>query len=159
MRSFCWLIAHSAVSLTICAGGFPTARIGWRGFGLVGNVERPGAADSAFVLVHASPGCTRGALTVTGTAEGLVNGQRRCVPLEIAATQSAGVYRVRRQWPSEGVWVLRLVVHVGTGSATALVGVNASGEIAQVRQQDPARRIYPYLTDADVQAMLHALAQ
>jgi hypothetical protein len=123
------------------------------------TVERPGAADSAFVLVHASPGCTRGALTVTGTAEGLVNGQRRSVPLEIAATQSAGVYRVRRQWPSEGVWVLRLVVHVGTGSATALVGVNASGEIAQVRQQDPARRIYPYLTDADVQAMLHALAQ
>jgi hypothetical protein len=124
------------------------------------TVERPGAAsDSAFVLVHASRGCRSGTLTVTGTAEGLIGGARRSIPLEVAATETAGVYRVLRQWPSQGVWVLRLVVRVGEGSATALVGVNASGEIAEVRQQDPARRIYPHLTDADVDAMLRALAR
>ena len=124
------------------------------------TVERSAEpSDSAFVLVHAARGCGRGTLTVSGTAEGLVGGARRSVPLEVAATGTEGVYRVRKEWPSEGVWVLRLVVRVGEGSATALVGVDASGEIAQVRQQDPARRIYPYLTDADVDAMLRSLAR
>jgi len=123
------------------------------------TVERPStpSSDSAFVLVHAARGCQRGTLTVTGTAEGLVDGQRRSMPLDVVATAADGVYRVRRQWPSEGVWVLRLVVRVGEGSATALVGVNASGEIAAMRQQDPARRLYPNLTDADVDAMLRSL--
>ena len=124
------------------------------------TVERPTAAsDSAFVLVHASPGCQRGNVTVTGTAEGLVGGARRSIALEVAATGTEGVYRVRRQWSRNGVWVLRLVVHVGEGSATALVGVGASGEIEAVREQDPARRIYPHITDADVDAMLHSLAR
>lgn len=124
------------------------------------TIERPSAAsDSVFVLVHASPGCQSGSLTLTGTAQGLVGGVRRSIPLDVAATETAGVYRVRKQWPSEGVWVLRLVVRVGEGSATALVGVDASGAIAEVRQQDPARRLYPSLTDADVDAMLRRLAR
>ncbi len=125
------------------------------------TIERPSASasDSAFVLVHASRGCSRGTLAVSGTAEGLVGGERRSIALDVAPTGAEGVYRVRRQWPSGGVWVLRLVVRVGEGSATALVGVDASGAIAQVRQQDPARRLYPYITDADVDAMLHAMAR
>lgn len=123
-------------------------------------VERPSASspDGAFLLVHASRGCQSGKLAVTGTAEGLVGGARRSIPLEISLTGTDGVYQVRRQWPGQGVWVLRLVVRVGEGSATALVGVDASGEIAMVRQQDPARRSIPNITDADVDAMLHSLA-
>jgi hypothetical protein len=124
------------------------------------TVERPGttSSGSAFLLVHASPGCQHGTLTVTGTAEGLAGGVRRSIPLEVAVTSTAGVYRVRRQWPSRGVWVLRLVARVGADSATALVGLNAAGEIATVRQQDPARRVYPTITDADVDRMLRSLA-
>jgi hypothetical protein len=123
-------------------------------------VERPHdpSPDSTFLLVHASPGCQRGTLTVTGTAEGLVAGERRSIPLELTVAGTEGVYRVRRQWPSRGVWVLRLVARVGAGSATALVGVNAAGEIAAVRQQDPARRVHPSITDADVDRMLRSLA-
>jgi hypothetical protein len=125
------------------------------------SIERPAVPthDGAFLLVHASRGCGRGTLSVIGTAEGLVSGARRSIPLEVAATTTDGVYRVRRQWPGQGVWVLRLVVRVGDGSATALVGVNASGEITTVLQQDPARRTIPNITDADVDAMLHSLAQ
>ena len=127
------------------------------------SIERPGGrassgARDAFLLVHASRGCHLGILTVSGTAEGLVGGERRSVPLEVAATADQGVYRVRRQWPGEGVWVLRLVARVGDGSATALVGINAAGEIATVREQDPERRAVPALTDADVEAMLRSLA-
>jgi len=124
------------------------------------TVERPGvASDSVFLLVHASPGCQRGNVTVTGTAEGLIDGARRSIALEVAATGTEGVYRVRRQWPRTGVWVLRLVVRVGEGSATALVGVGASGGIEAIREQDAARRIYPYVTDADVEAMLRSLTR
>lgn len=125
------------------------------------SIERPAArsAGDAFLLVHASRGCHSGTLTVTGTAEGLVGGTRRSIPLEVASTDTDAVYRVRRQWPNQGVWVLRLVVRVGEGSATALVGVNASGEIATVLQQDPGRRAIPNISDADVNAMLHSLAQ
>jgi len=124
------------------------------------TVEHPAAsaADSSFVLVHASPGCQRGLLTVTGTAEGLVGGQRRSIRLDVVPTDAEGVYRVRRQWPSRGVWVLRFVASVGADHAVALVGVSAAGEIVTVRQQDPARRIYPVITDADVERMLRSLA-
>lgn len=128
------------------------------------SIERPSqrasrVADSAFVLVHAARGCQIGPLSVSGSAEGLVGGERRSIPLQIASTETDGVYRVRRQWPSQGVWVLRLVVRVGEGTATALVGVNASGEIATVLQQDPGRRAILNITDADVEAMLHSLAR
>ena len=125
------------------------------------SVERPAAAspEGPFVLVHAARGCQLGTLRVTGTAEGLLDGARRSIPLEIAPAGTDGVYRVRRQWPSQGVWVLRLVVTVGQGSATALVGVNASGEVATILQQDPARRTIPSITDADVDAMLRSLAR
>lgn len=125
------------------------------------SIERPAVSspDGPFVLVHASRGCHIGKLTVTGSAEGLIGGERRSMPLDIASTETDGVYRVRRQWPSQGVWVLRLVVRVGEGSATALVGVNASGQIATVLQQDPGRRTIPSVTDADVEAMLTSLAR
>jgi hypothetical protein len=132
-------------------------------------ISRPGAAAApgggdAFVLVHASRGCVRGALTVTGTAEGLVNGERRSIRLDVAPADADSVYQIRRQWPSGGVWVLRLVVRVGDygtagSTATALVGVNAAGEIAAVLQQDPGRRTYPTITEADVDAMLRSLAR
>ncbi len=126
------------------------------------TVERPGsgsAPDSTFVLIHASRGCQSGKLTVTGTAEGLIAGARRSIPLEMVATGTEGLYLVRRQWPREGVWVLHLVARVGEGSSAALVGVNASGEIVTVRQQDPSRRVYPTLTDVDVERMLRSLAR
>ncbi len=124
------------------------------------SVERSRAAtpDSAFVLIHASRGCMNGALTVTGTAEGLVAGARRSIPLEIAAAGGDSLYRVHRQWPSQGVWVLHLVVRVGQGSATALVGVDGAGRIAEIREQDRARRYVPVITDADVERMLRTLA-
>ncbi len=129
------------------------------------SVRRPDSSTpgSAFVLVYASRGCVRGALAVAGTAEGLVDGQRRSMRLAVEAADGDSVYRVRRQWPNQGVWVLRLVVTVGdygaTGStATALVGVNAAGESATIREQDPARRTIPVITDADLERMLRSLA-
>lgn len=42
---------------------------------------------------------------VTGTAEGLVDGQRVSVPITLK-TVKKGVYSVERQWSAQGSWVL-----------------------------------------------------
>lgn len=54
-------------------------------------------------------------LRVNGTAEGLVNGERRSVSLQLMPVgDTPGVYAVSRQWPAEGKWVVHL-----TGSCPA----------------------------------------
>src|SRR5262245_27550743 len=46
---------------------------------------------------------------ITGTAEGLVNGVRQSVALDLMAVDPAsGVYAVQPQWPDTGQWVLQL---------------------------------------------------
>lgn len=127
------------------------------------SVERPANASSrdardAFVLVHAYQGCHPGQLTVSGSAEGLVGGERRTIPLEVWSTETPGLYRVPQQWPRQGVWVLRLVVTVGDSHATALVGINASGQVTTVRQPARDGRVIRDPSDADVEALLRSLA-
>ncbi|MGA3077950.1 MAG: hypothetical protein ABSG56_30265 [Bryobacteraceae bacterium] len=43
---------------------------------------------------------------ITGQAEGIVNGKRQSMSLELTPTEKPGTYAVRRQWPAEGKWVL-----------------------------------------------------
>ena len=66
---------------------------------------------------------------VTGTAYGLVNGARRSVPLQFGATGRPGVLSVRRSWPAEGSWVLR----VSLLTTTALLTLDREGNVASVR--------------------------
>ncbi len=48
-------------------------------------------------------------LRVNGTAEGIVNGERRSVSLQLLPVgDSPGVYVVTQQWPAEGQWVVHL---------------------------------------------------
>lgn len=47
---------------------------------------------------------------LTGTAEGLVNGQRVSMPLEIVKLPGPGLRAVKWSKPSDGVWVLSLRV-------------------------------------------------
>lgn len=115
-----------------------------------------GGARGAFVVIHAIQGCHPGALTVSGTAEGLVGGERRSVTLSLEPGP-ADVFLVSRQWPSEGVWVLRLTVSQSGDHATALVGIGPSGRITSIRQ--PTRRgTSRPVADADIEAMLRTLA-
>jgi hypothetical protein len=88
----------------------------------------------AFLVVHTFIHRTPYAVRLTGTAEGIVNGERRTVPLEFTETSQTGVYTLMQRWPREGVWTL--VIHAGEAPgmvATAVVDVGADGEIASVR--------------------------
>lgn len=106
----------------------------------------------AFLLVHAFHHGTPMQFPVTGTAEGLVNGQRRSVSLELTRTSRPGVYALRKQWASEGVWTLVITVRQGeteSAGASAVVDLAPSGEIASVKV--PTRRQGQWLIPEPVQ--------
>jgi hypothetical protein len=65
---------------------------------------------------------------LTGTAEGLVNGTRRTIPLRFETTGRPNVFALRRQWPTEGTWLARINLR-GT---TAIVRLDSAGNVASV---------------------------
>ncbi len=73
------------------------------------------------------------AKTVTGTAEGVVNGKRQSMPLEIRAGSQLGMYVVRWQRPAVGRWVLVINSgNPGLTDATAVVEISSTGSVASV---------------------------
>ena len=105
----------------------------------------------AMLLVHVFHHSTPVAYPVEGTAEGIVNGERRTIKLEFTETARVGVYGLSRQWATEGVWTLVIRMSRGEGGtdgATAVVELGANGEIASVRV--PTRRQGSWTVPADV---------
>jgi hypothetical protein len=71
--------------------------------------------------------------TVTGTAEGVVDGKRQTMALDIRPGSLRGMYVVRWQRPAVGRWVL--VIRSGSGGvteATAVVEISPTGTVAGV---------------------------
>src|SRR3990172_10738085 len=60
----------------------------------------------AFLLVHAFHHGTPMGFPITGTAEGIVNGERRSLKLEFDETARAGVFALKRMWPAGGTRAL-----------------------------------------------------
>ena len=87
----------------------------------------------ALLLVHAFHHGTPANFPIAGTAEGLVEGKRHTVSLSFTRTSRQGVYALKKQWPTEGRWVLSIAVTQETDSkAGALVELSAAGEVARV---------------------------
>jgi hypothetical protein len=73
------------------------------------------------------------ARTVTGRAEGVVNGKRESMPLDIRAGSQAGMYVVRWHAPANGKWVLVInSSNQGLNEATAIVEISPTGTVAGV---------------------------
>jgi hypothetical protein len=88
-------------------------------------------ARGAVLLVHTAVREGRTSVSdLSGSAEGLVRGARRSVPLRFDVTSRPDVYAVRRQWPSDGTWLLRITLLRGT---TALVTLDDAGNVASTR--------------------------
>ena len=125
--------ALAAVLLTVVMAMAP-ARVGppWI------SIEYPPSpfdrtTRDAFLLVHAFHHGTPMNFPVAGRAEGIVGGDRKSIKLEFTTTSRQGVYALRKQWPSEGNWVLAIdVTQEGNSKAGALVEIGASGEVARV---------------------------
>ena len=91
-----------------------------------------GAMLYVHVFHHAQPI----AYPIEGTAEGIVNGERRSIKLKFTETARTAVYGLSRQWPTEGVWTLVIKMSRGDhgeDGATAVVDLGPDGEIASVR--------------------------
>lgn len=117
------------------------------------------ASRGALVLVHAYHHQHAMPFPVSATAEGLVNGERRSVPLRVAETSRGGVYAVRGDVPGEGAWVL--VVNMTDTEArvraSALVALGPDREVTavEVPHREEGRWWIPRAaTDGDVDAML-----
>src|ERR1051326_6800880 len=90
---------------------------------------------------------------VTATAEGIVNGARRSVPLRLVAATTPGAYAVSRDWPGEGAWVVHLTGHCGASTASAVVPFGPNGFIRE------SSKFFPRpATAAEVEAVLKTLS-
>ncbi|HKA22308.1 MAG TPA: hypothetical protein VKN18_28780 [Blastocatellia bacterium] len=125
---------QTTLALVLLAGfvllaGASTATAG--GFYL--SVETPGSPIEPqlkdVVLIARVSGCHQPAdAKLSATAEGLVNGARKSVPLELRSIGS-GVYGIKQQWPSEGTWVLALTGAYNGMTTSALVELGPNGKV------------------------------
>lgn len=93
------------------------------------------ASRGAFLLVHAFHHGTPVSFPVSGTAEGIVKGERRTISLALKPTSRPGVYALHKQWPEDGVWTLVLSVTQGEGdgnTVSAVVELGTNGQVASV---------------------------
>lgn len=116
----------------------------------------------AFLLVHAFHHGTPVGFPIDGTAEGIVNGERRTVRLEFTETSRPGVYALKQMWSSQGVWTLVIRATQGhDDAATAVVELAADGRIASVKVPTARRgewTVPAAVSMADVEAALRARA-
>lgn len=88
---------------------------------------------AAFLVVNTYHHETPTAMALAGTAEGIVRGERRTIPLRFTSTSRTGSYAVARQWPTEGKWVLSIALRNGDRTdASALVVLGADGTPSRV---------------------------
>ena len=101
---------------------------------------------------------------VTGTAEGIIDGRRQTMPLDIRRLTQVGMYAVRWQKPAQGTWVLVITSKQnGSHAATALVTIDSQGQVAEVSVpsdliENGRWRVPRKVAAAEVDAMLKANA-
>jgi hypothetical protein len=93
-------------------------------------------------------------VTITGTAEGVVNGRRQSIELKLVPMPTAGVHAVPREWPDGGQWVLHLSGSCPSPKAAASTIVPVAGN-AFTREKTQVLR--EPATQAQIEAALRAL--
>ena len=87
----------------------------------------------AFLVVHEFHHGTPASAPLSGTAEGIVNGERRTIALQFTPTSQGGAYALRKQWGDAGIWTLVITVAQHEDDvAQALVELGADGVVARV---------------------------
>ena len=90
------------------------------------TVER--AKDGNYLL-H-SFACTGPAsFTIAATAEGVVNGERKSIPLKLEPMKEPGGYRFERAWPAQGTWLVRTEMS-GSHSFVTIFTLAKDGRVA-----------------------------
>ncbi|HJP61662.1 MAG TPA: hypothetical protein VJ865_16755 [Gemmatimonadaceae bacterium] len=91
------------------------------------------ASRDAFLTVRTYHHGQVMAKTLTGTAEGVVDGKRQSMRLDIRPGSQTGTYVVRWQKPATGRWVLVInSANQGIVDATAVVEISSNGTVAGI---------------------------
>jgi hypothetical protein len=97
------------------------------------SVETPASTQGEFkdvVLLVRTFGCHQPAdAGVAGRAEGIVNGERQSIPLELNPTSATGVLAIKQQWPAEGKWVLTFSGTYHKMTCSVLVELGERGRV------------------------------
>jgi len=127
------LAVAALASVLFAAPAFASKGPPWISIELPANPYDRSTRD-AFLLVHSFHHGTAMGFIVTGTAEGMVNGERRSIKLDFAETSREGVYALKRSWPQEGTWTLVIKANQGPDdAATAVVDLGPDGDVAAIR--------------------------
>lgn len=115
--------------------------------------KAPVAKNSIFVVRPG--GCVDPASAqFTATAEGLVNGTRRSIPLTITALPAKGVHAVTKEQPTAaGVWIVNVVGTCAGKTAGALVAIGPKNTY----QRDSVKLVAHRPTSEEIDASLKAL--
>jgi hypothetical protein len=149
------IVAATSIALTAAAPSFGPPWI---------SIETPpnpfdSATRGSFLIVHTFHHGDAVASGVTGTAEGIVRGERKSVSLTFDTTSRRGSYALRKQWPSDGTWMLVINTGGQKNGVTALVDIETTGEAGRVRVPTSRRDgwdIPQQVTARDVTAALEA---
>ena len=91
---------------------------------------------------------------VSGTAEGIVKGERKSLALQVVAAPKPGVYAVLQGWPPEGRWVVNLKGTCADEKAGALIPMGPNGFIRE------SSKFFPRpATNAEIEKSLKALTE
>jgi hypothetical protein len=111
------------------------------------------AAKGAIAVARAV-GCGEPSkVIVTATAEGLVNGERKSIPLEAVALSTPGSYAFKGNVPAEGYWVLSAAgsyKDLNSGAVAPISANRFNRTLAKYMPRHPVR--------ADIDPMLHGMA-
>ena len=144
------LIATSAAALALAgqlvAGGF---------YLQLGNPEASAEARkvNAVVTVKATGCHDPNAATLTATATGIVNGERRTIPLKVEKLSEQGMFAIAQQWPKEGRWVIQVNGRNAGMSTNVIVTAGPNG----VDRTHAKYQMTREFTSSDVDALLTAL--
>jgi hypothetical protein len=108
-----------------------------------------GAALVARITACHSPEKT----TVTATAEGIVNGVRKSIPLKVTPLSTAGTFAVTPGWPEQGEWTIRLIA-TNPDYANYATGVVVPVQKTSV-QLAKVKHYYHAPTEQDVSSFLY----
>lgn len=127
----------------LLAGGF---------FLQLGNPDAsPEARKLNAALTIKAAGCHDPATSrLTATAIGVVNGEHREVKLTVNRLSEPGMFAIKREWPREGKWVIRLEARNDAGQFTnSLVAAGPDG----VDRSHMRENMQPF-GPSDIDAML-----
>jgi hypothetical protein len=129
LRKLALLAGLTALVSTVATAGPP-----WIAIEYPSNPHNPATRDALLTVRTYHHGDLM-SFYLTGTAEGIVNGRRQSMPLDIRRLPQPGIYAVRWQKPAQGNWMLVITSsheQNGPPAATALVTIDSRGGVASV---------------------------